>query len=206
MIKKLTIMSNNATYCKIVHTDKIVRQDLFNRPIYEAQMQLERLEDATNAAQMNEILKIVTSKYQEPILIIYADGSKLLALQDHNNIWIQFETGKPNNIIILDEWFLLDQINMNFLYTFIFDHPELITNDDEKLMYNEMTEDEKNNHLNEKKLICDRFLERYNPSINTFDADYIFEYCVDYQGHNCILEPKPYIKYVNRQNCVVNGP
>ncbi len=205
----------NLTYCNVIHTDKIARNDRFNRPIYEANMHISHLDQREEIIQlyqeenMNKILEIITQYYRQPILILYARDQELLGVQDNNGIFIKFcsEQGKPNNIVIIDERFLMEQVNINFLYKFIYDHSELITNEDDILMYNEMTDVDKNNHLNEVKLILDRFFERYDPKLehDKFDVDYIFEYCVDYSGHNPILEPKPYIKYISRENCIVKG-
>ena len=198
------------TYCSVKPTDKINRYDRFHHPLYEINMHISRLEEVEKEhlvqlyqeGARNKIIELIKRYYSQPIIIIYANDSELLGLQGDNGLFIQFNTGKPNNIVILDDIFLIQEVDPNYLYTFIFDHPELITNEEDCELYAETTEQEKEDHLNGVKLILDRFLERYDPKVKvaTVDADYIFEYCVDYSGHNC-RDPKPYIKYVNRQEC-----
>ena len=210
------IVYSDLTYCKLIFTDKINRYGIGGYPIYETNMHIEHLDEIKkrylielyqelDEIDVNKIVKMVKVYYSQPILIIYARDKDLLGIQDDNGIFIQIKEGRPNNIIIIDDRFILDQINLDYLYKFIFDHPQLITNADDLLMYNHnMTDQEKNDHLNAVKLILDRLLNRYNPKLDNdkFDSDYILEYCSDYQGHGNLLQPWPYIKYVWRNDCI----
>ena len=204
----------NIAYCDLVSTDKVSRNNTFGHPMYEVNMQLNRLDNIDKEylvqlyqeCQMNKIVEMIKKErvYEQPILIIYAQNSELLGIQGDDGKFIRITPGKPNNIIIIDDIFLLQEINPEYLYLFIFDHPELITNEEDCELYAETTEQEKEDHLNEVKLILDRFLERYDPNVAEakMDSDYVFAYCVDYEWHEKLSQkPWPYLKYISRSDC-----